>query len=129
MSKHINPPDVHMKRRSLMNAHASLNPSKELGKRISCEALLSIISLFPHHFNKPKQHRSMHARIHLSHDTKIASHRRLCLQMPTLHHNLNTALLRMSTHNFTQNIHCQIIYLNNAQVDNAVYQFYASKQF
>ena len=35
-----------------MNAHVLLNLLNELGKKIRCEALLSILSVFPNEFNK-----------------------------------------------------------------------------
>ena len=35
-----------------MNAHVLLNLLNELGKKIRCEALLSILLVFPNEFNK-----------------------------------------------------------------------------
>ena len=35
-----------------MSAHVSLNLLNELGKKIRCEALLSILLVFPNKFNK-----------------------------------------------------------------------------
>ena len=35
-----------------MSAHVLLNLLNELGKKITCKALLSILSVFPNKFNK-----------------------------------------------------------------------------
>ena len=49
-----------------MRAHVLLNLLNELGKKIRCEALPSILSVFPNEFNK-----STNARFYLSYDTRI----------------------------------------------------------
>ena len=51
-----------------MKAHVLSNLS-ELEKYIRCEAVLSILSVFPNEFNK---FRGANARFYISYDTKLA---------------------------------------------------------
>ena len=57
-----------------MSAHVLLNLSNEFGKKIRCEALSSILSVFPNVFNKFNNTgaRMQNSIYHLSYDTKIA---------------------------------------------------------
>ena len=57
-----------------MSAHVLLNLLNELGEKIRCEALPSILSVFPNEFNKCNNtaYRSTNARFCLSYDSKIA---------------------------------------------------------
>ena len=56
-----------------MSAHVLLNLLNELGKKIRCEALPGIFSVFPNKFNKFNNTGArVDARFCLSYDTKIA---------------------------------------------------------
>ena len=49
-----------------MNAHVLLNLSNKFGEKIRCEALPSILSIFPSKFNRFNDTGSTNARFYLS---------------------------------------------------------------
>ena len=55
-----------------MSAHVSLNLLNELGKKIKCEALPCILSIFPNSFNKLNTTARKLYSIYHDYDTKIA---------------------------------------------------------
>ena len=69
-----------------MSAHVLLNLLNELRKKIICEALPSILSIFFNEFNKFNNTGSTNAKFYLSYDTKIAFISKFCTKTLRFRH-------------------------------------------